>query len=571
MTYPTLKFKVAAVALGACLLLAFGLRLYQLDSHSLWYDELLQLDVAQADATAINARLTRHAAMPLDYWLLHGWILLGRQDAWVRLPALFFGVLSVALLYALARRMMNSRRVGVLSAALLAGSFFAIRFSREARPYSLLLFLTLLTFLGLWQFSRSHRARDGLLFVAGLAGAALTHYFALFLLPPIALFLLVSPPARDSRRRFRRRLALLGLALLAVLLVFTLSGRFWKLYSVGQRFVREAGRPALYTLPATAKPNGGSGPPVSVDFFAEKILMPLSSLEPATLLVFNLFLLAGLVWLLRQKHRRGAALFLLGWLVLPAALIYLFLLHRGTFFASRYILFVLPPYLMLAACGIDAAAGRLSGALGRAANNPRTAGLQTGLSLALLLPLLLAQGVAWQAWLNAGPREDWRAAAQLLRQNAAPGDFVAAVNAAETLDWYLPGVQTSPGRFGHNRVFWQAVRGYSRHWFVLSSYSRQVGDQALRDWLEQHGAVKIPLDRRVTVYFHADGQTRAQMLAQAARFNLPAKPLPLVSLADQLAARGQTESAADFYRRAAALARHLPPPTPLSVRAAALR
>ncbi|MCB0214703.1 MAG: glycosyltransferase family 39 protein, partial [Anaerolineae bacterium] len=105
---------------------------------SLWYDELLELDIAQGPFSAIGPQLPRHAAMPLDYYLMYGWVRMGRQDFWVRWPALFFGVLSIPLTYALARRLFN-RRVGYIAALLMTVALFAVRYSQETRPYALLL------------------------------------------------------------------------------------------------------------------------------------------------------------------------------------------------------------------------------------------------------------------------------------------------------------------------------------------------------------------------------------------------------------------------------------------------
>ena len=71
--------------------LGFGLRLYHLASESLWYDELLQSDIAQGTPpgqgglASIFPRLRGHSAVPLDYLISHGWMLLGQIDSEVRM------------------------------------------------------------------------------------------------------------------------------------------------------------------------------------------------------------------------------------------------------------------------------------------------------------------------------------------------------------------------------------------------------------------------------------------------------------------------------------------------------
>jgi hypothetical protein len=52
---------------GMIILVGFALRLHKLGWESLWYDELLQLDIAQGTIPSIFAKLKRHSALPLDY------------------------------------------------------------------------------------------------------------------------------------------------------------------------------------------------------------------------------------------------------------------------------------------------------------------------------------------------------------------------------------------------------------------------------------------------------------------------------------------------------------------------
>ena len=154
--------------------LAFGLRIWHIDTHSLWYEELMELDIAQGTIFEIGPTLVRYAAMPLDYYLLHGWILLGRHEVLVRFPAMLFGVLTVPLVYVLALRMFN-RRVAVIAGLLMAVSFFAVRYSLEARPYALLTFCTTLSVWGLWRVYRTGRSRYWAVVGLALVGSAMSH------------------------------------------------------------------------------------------------------------------------------------------------------------------------------------------------------------------------------------------------------------------------------------------------------------------------------------------------------------------------------------------------------------
>ena len=536
---------------GLLTLVAFGLRLYRLGRHSLWYDELLQADIAQGPFFEIGSHLVRHAAMPLDYYLLHGWITWGHQDAWVRLPALFFGVLAVPLIYALAKRLFN-QSVGYVAAALLTFAAFAISFNREARPYALLMTFTLIAYLALWQAYHTGRFRYWAVFIAAMAGAILTHYFALFLLLPIGLFVAIYQLYHLWHVKFWQFTGLFGLTVVILVVVLLFNGRLNHLYSVGNRFTKEIAQLDAYTLPASEKPNRGSGPPIELTFFRENVLTPLAVVEPGALLLYSAFLLISIVQLLRVTNKtRPAILLLLGWLILPILLIYAFLLHRGTFYAIRYILYTLPAFLILVAYGLDWVARLCSRLM------PQTKYFQIpvqiiliGVLLSLIIP---AQWRQLQINYDAEAREDWRAVGQLLLDNALPDDVVIAVQAEPTINWYYPPGNTPFGTYSRSEPIWQAMRQHPRRWFVLSSYSFKR-DKGLRDWLDNQNAVKIVIDRRVVVYFHQEGHSGAEMLTQVKNFELPQKPLTYRILADQFKQLGDNETSRAFYQKADELA-----------------
>jgi 4-amino-4-deoxy-L-arabinose transferase-like glycosyltransferase len=78
-------------------------------------------------------------------------------EAATRIVSAIFGLLSVGLTGILARRMFNTR-IGLLSSFLLAFSHFAVGWSRTARPYTLLQFMTLLSIIA---FLKGFEARPG--------------------------------------------------------------------------------------------------------------------------------------------------------------------------------------------------------------------------------------------------------------------------------------------------------------------------------------------------------------------------------------------------------------------------
>ena len=537
-------------------LIAFALRLYNLGRVSLWYDELLQLDIAQGRFSNILPQLVRHAAMPLDYFIAFGWVRLGRQEVWVRFPAVMFGTLAIPLMYVLGVRFFN-RRVGLMAATLMAGASFAVRYSQEARPYAILMTFTLLGFFGLWRAYERNQLRYWGLALAGFTGAVLSHYFALFLLFPVGLYVGLQQLYHLKDQRFWQHSARFGLLLLVVAGLLVWRGHPDKIYSVGKRFAQDLSQPTTLTQPAEAKPNSGSGPPLEAAFFLEKVIGPLSSIENGWLLGYQVILLLGLLSLLQwhaANHNRRAILLLMAWGMLPALLIYLFVLARGTFFASRYILFVLPAYLLLLTWGIEQIA-RVTQRLTRpiiksGGRRSVVGGLVAGLLILLLFQTEQVERHAYQAQ---PAYEDWRAVGQLLQDNAWPEDAVIAVRAEPAMNWYYPTAAAPLDTYSDSEAIWQAMETYTRRWFVLSSYSYKR-DAGLRAWLEEQGAVIIPIDRRVSVYFFQEGLDHWDHLSMAQTFTLPPNAITHLELGRQFEAAGRLETAQTYYQKAINLA-----------------
>ncbi|MCO4053819.1 MAG: hypothetical protein HEQ16_07165 [Bosea sp.] len=147
------KSLAEAAALTCILVLAAILRFVGLGDLALWTDEALTIVLAKWSV----GEMLRYPTDPtpfLYYWL-HG-LLFSPLDSAARMRSLSVGagVLSVALIYVLARLSFN-RRIALFAAALLAVSGSHIAFSQEARQYSLLFSLTLLSSIGLVLYARS--------------------------------------------------------------------------------------------------------------------------------------------------------------------------------------------------------------------------------------------------------------------------------------------------------------------------------------------------------------------------------------------------------------------------------
>jgi mannosyltransferase len=132
----------------AILAMATFLRLYHLAKECLWLDEAYQVQTSSKNLTSIlQTTIHQDTHPPLYYFIQHFWMLLfGQCEAAVRSLSACMGIFSLLLVYLVGRELFD-RKTGLITSFLLATSLFEISPSQEGRPYSLLMFLTLLSFL----------------------------------------------------------------------------------------------------------------------------------------------------------------------------------------------------------------------------------------------------------------------------------------------------------------------------------------------------------------------------------------------------------------------------------------
>ena len=171
---------LATAVAGAVVLVAAALRGFRIDGQSLWYDEGVSAAMAPRDILDITVRSAADIHPPLYYYLLHFWSQwVGTSELALRWLSLAFGVLLVAVVYSLGRRLFNSQ-VG-LYAALFAGiSPFLVYYSQETRMYSQVTFLAALSFYlftRLLEKSRPNRV-IAVCYVLVTSAMLHTHYFS---------------------------------------------------------------------------------------------------------------------------------------------------------------------------------------------------------------------------------------------------------------------------------------------------------------------------------------------------------------------------------------------------------
>lgn len=371
------------------LLVAFALQVSGLQSQSLWRDEVDAIRFAmRPPAELLETFVTPGQNGPLYYLLLRPWLeVAGRGEFALRFFSTCFGVLAVALTARLGRRLYPVRPwIGWLAALLAATSPYLVWYGQEGKMYTLVVVLALLSMehylaalqQGGWPRWLAYVVATSLLFYVHLA--------AVLVVPAqVLVFLFVG----GDVRRARWKGWLVSLAAL-VLPYLPLLAWQWPLLGAsgdtGYAFVSLHG--------------------MALSLLASYGLGVVHHGMPWVLAPFVALLLAPLLRARDPGRSRAALATLLCWLMVPVVGFFLVTLLRPMY-TARYLIFVLPAYLLLLAVGLAAVArhSRL-------------------LAAGLLVALLAFNG--WGLWLQARTpiKADFRAATEYLSARLAPGDLI---------------------------------------------------------------------------------------------------------------------------------------------------
>jgi len=158
------------------IIVAFLLRLYHLGYHNLWHDEMCSF----FEFFPLK-NLLRFWDPPLYFSILAGWTkIFGFSEFSLRFPSLLFSLASIPVLYLLGKELFN-KSAGLYAAAIAALSPFYLWYAQEARSYSLMLFLALLS--GYFQFLFIKRREDKFLYwcvISSILGIYTHQYYIFF-------------------------------------------------------------------------------------------------------------------------------------------------------------------------------------------------------------------------------------------------------------------------------------------------------------------------------------------------------------------------------------------------------
>lgn len=388
----------------AVLCLAAALRWWQLGQDSLWLDEIYTVQLAGQPLLDVpRAAIASGSQAPLWFLLTHPFVAGGPAEEFLlRWPAAFAGILTVVAAYALGREMFG-RRAALWGAILTAFSPLLVRYSQEARAYSLLAAAALFSLLFLWRYVRCPNWRDGLAFVVSTSAALYTSYFALFSIA--AELVLVGAECWRHRRTLGGRLPRRWLGLMAAL---------WSaVVLVALPWILVAVPPFLRHQSALSQSVAGWQVITDAAFF-NRIGQQLLGSPFLMIGMGGLFVVS--VTYLFSRRRWPEATVSLAWVAIPWLVVILLQPRR---FNVRYMIAVQPVISLVVGAGLQGTCELISFWRVR----PLLKTLLRGLPIFLLGLLLLAHAVPLRAY-YATEKEDWRGVAEYLARQAAPGAVV---------------------------------------------------------------------------------------------------------------------------------------------------
>lgn len=396
------------LVLLAILLLGFGLRVHRLGQQNIWWDEGHAIWAARQGLRQATQITAHDVHPPLYLWLLHGWLrLAGESEFAVRYLSLIGGMLTVALCYVVARRMVG-RRTALLAMLLLATARFHIWWSQEARMYVWATFFALLSIY--YVIGLHRRGYSGWLFyVLSSAAALYTLYLAVLVLLLENIFVACVWWRKPRRGRF---LFNWMLAQMGVLVLYAP----W-LYVAFSRTRTDVAKTSLsirlvWQLYATVLATGIS-----------------THLDRYLWVVVPIMLLAGaglslLILDRRQPQRYGFAswevgLLLLLPLILPPLVVFGLSIPRGLFYSpkpeARYLLIFAPLFYIL-----------LAGTLALFWQRGRRGRIVTVVGAVLVLTTFVSVLPGYYA--GRYLRDEYQTAMATLAAYAQPGDAVLLVS-----------------------------------------------------------------------------------------------------------------------------------------------
>jgi 4-amino-4-deoxy-L-arabinose transferase-like glycosyltransferase len=181
-TSSIVKLTKETVFLIIVICLGLFLRFYDLGRESIWLDEGISIYRAHFPVIEIIKQLLWDNHPPLYFSLLHFWVFVfGDSEIAVRSLSALFSFFALFAMYRIGSLVFD-RHTGMLSTFLLAISVFHLRYAQEARSYSLMAFLTLLSMYYFFRLLERENLKASMMYIASSLLLLFTHHHGIFVL-----------------------------------------------------------------------------------------------------------------------------------------------------------------------------------------------------------------------------------------------------------------------------------------------------------------------------------------------------------------------------------------------------
>jgi mannosyltransferase len=453
------------------LILGTVLRFYNLSAKSYWNDEMYTVIEGQQSAYQIVAS-GRLDQPPAYYLPFHLWEqTFGTTEESTRSFSALIGVSSIVLIYLVGRELFD-KRVGLLSALLMAVSTFQLYYSQIARYYIFFEFMALSSFLFFILALRNKKKNYFALYAIASILMLYSHIFGVFILAGQNLFLIL------QAKKYRNLIAIwfifqavILLAFLPYLYIMTFQGgglegtaadTGWHLFIPS---LRDLLRLVIFYIFA---PRGNR---------SWGIMLAIYSAAGALLVIgtwIYAFRQGRKNWLVTTKviaadlqetpDLKSKLLLLTCWLTCPIVLPYVSSIVIFPIFANRYTISAAPALYLLLAFGIY--------------------------SIRKMVPIIISVGVlaiiitpSLGHYYVTPVDEQWKEAAMYVEENSGPNEvilFPGIIHKGITqiaFNWYYRGPSQSCALSGElidpiaiSDALMQCISGHNRFWVIMPDY-----------------------------------------------------------------------------------------------------
>lgn len=335
-SWPPPEWALAATAV----FVTVGIALRFWTSSDMWLDEALTVNISRLPLSQLHAALMRDGAPPLYYVLLHFWMkVFGSSNLGARSLSGVISVATIPFVWVAGKRM-GGRMIALTVTVLVSTSPFAIYYGTEARMYSLVAFLTVTGFLGLFGALRRPTKWNLAATAACTALLLYTHYWALYLVAVTGAWLVFQAWRGPALRRKGARSALIAVVVGCICFVPWVPTFLYQSAHTGTPWAVPANfAAAVDAISSFAGGPTNSGRALALLYFALAGLGIFGIARDRLHIVLDLR---------TRPAARGLAIVVFGTLLLAIAAGYL----QGSAFSARYASVVFVPLMLLVAMGV---------------------------------------------------------------------------------------------------------------------------------------------------------------------------------------------------------------------------